>query len=83
VGNRAPGTHGREGNAGHNVCLEGPLGETPGSPPVSMKLQSMAQQAQRSPAMVCNNVCHLIDQACLLEASRLTRKHSAPGGETR
>jgi len=44
-----------------------------------MKLQRIAQQAQRYPAMVLNNVLHLIDQACLLEAYRLTRKTSAPG----
>ena len=56
------------GNAGQNVCLEGPLGETPGSPTVSMKLQSIAQQAQRYPEMVFNNVLHLIDHDFLLEA---------------
>jgi RNA-directed DNA polymerase len=44
-----------------------------------MKLQSLAQQAQRYPALVCHNVFHLIDQDFLLEASRLTRKKSAPG----
>jgi hypothetical protein len=46
-----------------------------------MKLQKIAQQAQRSPAMVCNNVSHLIDQECWLEAYRQTRKSSAPGGD--
>ena len=44
-----------------------------------MQLQSMAQQAQRYPQMVCNNVFHVIDRAFLLEAYRLTRKNSAPG----
>jgi group II intron reverse transcriptase/maturase len=44
-----------------------------------MKLQSIAQQAQRSPAMVFHNVFHLIDHDFLLEAYRLTRKNSAPG----
>jgi hypothetical protein len=39
----------------------------------------MAQQAQRSPQRVCNNVLHVIARACLLEASRLSRKKSAPG----
>jgi hypothetical protein len=33
-----------------------------------MQLQSIAQQAQRYPAMVFNNVFPLIDQAFLLEA---------------
>jgi len=46
-GTHVPGTHCREGEAGHHVCLEGPLGETPGSPTVSMQLQSIAQQAKR------------------------------------
>jgi group II intron reverse transcriptase/maturase len=44
-----------------------------------MKLQSIAQQAQRYPAMVFNNVFHLIDRDLLREAYRLTRKNSAPG----
>jgi hypothetical protein len=44
------------------------MGETLGSPTVSMKLQRMAQQAQRSPAMVFNNVFHLIDRDVLREA---------------
>jgi hypothetical protein len=57
------------------------MGEPPGSPPVSMQLQSMAQQAKRSPAMVCNNVFHVIDRACLLEAYRQTRKSRAPGAD--
>jgi hypothetical protein len=47
-----------------------------------MKLQSMATQAKRSPAMVCDHVFHLIDRDCLREASRLTRKTSAPGVDT-
>ncbi len=44
-----------------------------------MKLQSMATQAKRSPARVCDHVLHLLDRECLLEASRLTRQNSAPG----
>jgi len=57
------------------------MGETPGSPTVSMKLQRIAQQAKRYPAMVCDNVFHLIAQECLLEAYRQTRKNSAPGAD--
>jgi hypothetical protein len=53
--------------------------ETPGSPTVSMKLQRIAEQATRYPAMVFNNVCHLIAQDFLLEAYRQTQKSSAPG----
>jgi RNA-directed DNA polymerase len=44
-----------------------------------MKRQSIAQQATHSPAMVFNNVCHVIDQECRLEASHQTPKSSAPG----
>jgi RNA-directed DNA polymerase len=55
------------------------MGDTPGSPTVSMKLQRIAEQAQRYPEMVFNNVFHLIDCEFLLEAYRQTRKSSAPG----
>jgi RNA-directed DNA polymerase len=55
------------------------MGETPGSPTVSTKLQKIAEQAQRYPEMVCNKVFHLIDQDVLREAYRRTRKDSAPG----
>ena len=57
------------------------MGETPGSPTVSMKLQRIAQQAKRYPTMVFDNVFHLIDQEFLLEAYRQTRKNSAPGAD--
>ena len=55
------------------------MGDTPGSPTISMKLHRIAQQARRYPEMVFNNVFHLIDRDFLLEAYRLTRKSSAPG----
>src|SRR5215475_8595877 len=55
------------------------MGETPGSPTVSMKLQKIAQQAHRYPEMVFNNVFHLIDREFLLEAYHQTQKSSAPG----
>jgi RNA-directed DNA polymerase len=55
------------------------MGDTPGSPTVSMKLQRIAQQAKSYPEMVFNNVFHLIDREFLLEAYRQTRKSSAPG----
>jgi group II intron reverse transcriptase/maturase len=44
-----------------------------------MQLQRIADQAQRYPQMVFNNVFHLIDRNFLLEAYRRTRKSSAPG----
>jgi RNA-directed DNA polymerase len=46
-----------------------------------MQLQSIAQQAQRYPEMVFNNVFHLLAHDVLLEAYRLTRKKRAPGGD--
>ena len=55
------------------------MGETPGSPTVSMKLQRIAQQARGYPAMVFNNVFHLIDREFLREAYHQTQKSSAPG----
>ena len=55
------------------------MGETPGSPTVSMKLQRIAQQAKHYPAMVFNNVFHLIDCEFLREAYHQTHKSSAPG----
>jgi RNA-directed DNA polymerase len=57
------------------------MGDTPGSPTVSMKLQRIAEQAQRYPEMVFNNVFHLIDGDFLREAYRQTRKSSAPGAD--
>ena len=39
----------------------------------------MAAQAKRSPALVCNQVVPVIDRACVLAASRQTRKSRAPG----
>ena len=55
------------------------MGDTPGSPTVSMKLQRLAEQARRYPEMVFNNVFHLIDGDFLREAYRRTRKDRAPG----
>ena len=44
-----------------------------------MKLQSSATQAKRYPEMVVDHVFYLSDRECLRAASRLTRKHRAPG----
>lgn len=55
------------------------MGETPGAPTISLKLQSIARQAQRDPALVFNNLFHLIERAFLREAYRLPRKKRAPG----
>ncbi|NTW09345.1 MAG: group II intron reverse transcriptase/maturase [Anaerolineaceae bacterium] len=55
------------------------MGDTPGSPTISTKLQRIAEQAACYPDMVFNNVYHLIDVDFLREAHRLTRKDAAPG----
>jgi hypothetical protein len=39
----------------------------------------MAQQGKASPAMVCNTVCHVLDQAFFREASHQPQKNRAPG----
>ncbi len=78
-GTKAHGTHCREGEAGHNVFLEGPMGDTPGSPTISTKLQRIATQAEDYPELVFNNLYHLLDYDFLLEAYHRTRKDSAPG----
>jgi hypothetical protein len=61
--------------------LGGPLGETPGAPPVSRQLQSMAQQATRSPARGGDHVLHWMAGAFVRAASRQPRHSRAPGGE--
>jgi hypothetical protein len=78
-GTRVPGPHCRAGDAGHHGCLEGPLGATPGSPPVSRTRQRIAPQAPCSPARVGNNVVPLMDREVWRDASRHTWKSRAPG----
>jgi hypothetical protein len=79
-GNRCPRDPLQGRRARAERSLEGPLGEPPGAPPVSMQLQRSAEQAPRSPAMVFAKVLHLIDGDVLREASRQPQKQSAPGG---
>ena len=55
------------------------MGDTPGSAPISMKLQRIAKQAEDYPDTVFNNLYHLLDYDFLKEAYRRTRKGSAPG----
>jgi hypothetical protein len=59
--------------------LEGPLGATPGAPTVSLPRQRRAEQAPRSPALVCKHVWPLSDRAFLRDASRQTHPSRAPG----
>lgn len=55
------------------------MGDTPGSPTISPKLQKIAEQARNYPEMVFNNLYHLIDYDLLSEAYLRTSKDSAPG----
>jgi hypothetical protein len=45
-GTEAQGTHLREGEAGHNVLLEGEMGDTSRSQTISTKLREIAEQAE-------------------------------------
>lgn len=78
-GTEVQGTHGREGEAGHDVSLEGKTGETLSSQTVSTKLQWIAEQAVREPGRVFTTLAHLIDVEFLKEAYRRTRKDGAAG----
>mgnify|MGYP000131464906 CR=1 FL=1 len=55
------------------------MGDTPGSPTISTKLQRIATQAEDYPELIFNNLYHLLDYDFLLEAYHRTRKDSAPG----
>jgi group II intron reverse transcriptase/maturase len=78
-GSDVPATRVREGEAGHNVLLEGNTGETSSSPTVGTKLQRIAEQAIQYPEMQFTTLAHLLDQELLREAYRRTNKSSAPG----
>ena len=75
----AHGTHGREGEAGHHVLVDGKTGETLRAPTVTTKRQHIAEQAARDPARVFWTLAHLIDEDVLREAYRHTSKSSAAG----
>ena len=53
--------------------------ETPGSVPISTKLERIATLARKSPGMAFTTLAHHIDLAWLREAYRLTRKDGATG----
>ncbi len=75
----AHGTHGRAGDAGHHVVVDGKTGETLRSPTVPTQLQPRAEPAARDPDRVFGTLAHLIDEALLREAYRHTRTSSAAG----
>jgi hypothetical protein len=76
---KTQGTHGREGETGQDVSLEGKTGGTLSLPTVSTKLQRIAEQAVREPGRVFTTLAHLIDLDFLKEAFNRTRKDAAPG----
>jgi group II intron reverse transcriptase/maturase len=78
-GSDVQATRVREGEAWHNVLLEGNTGETSSSPTVHTKLQKIAEQAIQYPEMQFTTLAHLLDQELLREAYRRTNKSSAPG----
>ena len=78
-GSDVQATRVREGEAWHNVLLEGNTGETSSSPTVGTKLQRIAEQAIQYPEMQFTTLAHLLDQDLLHEAFRRTNKSSATG----
>ena len=78
VGNRGPRDplQGRRNRAEQQ--LEGKMGETLSSQPVSTRLQRIAKQAKTRPTMVFSTLAHLIDGELLREAYQRTRKDSSP-----
>jgi hypothetical protein len=71
----APRDRGRTGSTAQP--RDGPLAVVASQS--TAQLQSLAAQARRYPAMVFNNVLHLIDRDFWRAAYRRTRKDSAPG----
>jgi retron-type reverse transcriptase len=51
------------------------------APTVTPQRQRIAAQAARDAARVCTTLAHLIEEDLLREASRRTRKASAPGSD--
>jgi len=72
-------TRWREGEAGHNVLMEGKMGDTQKSPTITTKLHQIAKQARENPERVFISLAHLMDVDFLREAYRKTRKDGAPG----
>jgi RNA-directed DNA polymerase len=61
------------------VKLDGQTGDTLRSPPVTPKLQRLAEQAAHDPERVFTTLSHLIDADFLREAYRRTSKASSAG----
>jgi len=54
-------THGRKGEAGYNVLVNGTVEDTLGSQTISTQLQQIAQQAADYPDTVLTTLAHKID----------------------
>ena len=68
----AQATHRREGEAGHNVRLEGKMGDTSRSQTISTQIQEIAEQAIEYPEMVFTTLAYRMDVEWLREAYRQT-----------
>ena len=78
-GTQAHGTPGRAGDAGYQVELESPTGETLSAPPVTPTRPRRAAQAAGAPARVCTPLAPRIAEDGWREAYRHTRPSRAPG----
>ena len=78
-GRETQSTHCSEGEAGHNVLMEGTMGDTQKSETISPKLYQIAEQAKENPNRTFISLAHLMDIDFLREAYHKTRKDAASG----
>ena len=57
-GSETQATHCSEGEAGHNVLMEGKMGDTQRSPTISTKLHQIAEQAREHPDRIFTSLTH-------------------------
>jgi group II intron reverse transcriptase/maturase len=74
-----PNNRNGEGEAGHNVQLEGKMEDTLRSQPILTKLQEIADKAASNPDLVFTSLAHLIDVDFLWLAFKKTRVGGAAG----
>lgn len=68
-----------EGEAGHNVQLEGKMEDTLRSQPILTKLQEIADRAAKNPKLVFTSLTHLMDVDFLWYAFKHVRVGAAAG----
>jgi RNA-directed DNA polymerase len=78
-GTETQGTHWREGEAGHNVLLDGKMSDTKRSELILTQLQQIAEQAMAHPDRVFTTLIHRMDVDFLREAYHRLRKDGAAG----